>query len=214
MDVYGALYAAWGPQYWWPGRTRLEIMIGAILTQNTAWSNVEKAIRNLKRHNALNLNSLSRASHQELAEWIRPAGYFNVKAVRLKDFVQAIELRFDGNLRKMFACETRELRDWLLSINGIGRETADSMLLYAGKRPVFVIDAYTCRMLVRHHWIAEDAYYEDMARLMEAGLPENVPLYNEFHALIVRLGQKHCGPKARCKGCPLERWLPRRPEGN
>jgi len=206
MKVYDKLFAAWGPQHWWPGETRLEIIVGAILTQNTAWTNVEKAIVNLKKARALNLERLHRASRDELAAWIRPAGYFNIKAKRLKCFFDALHNTFDGSLRKMFARETAELRAWLLNVNGIGPETADSILLYAGNRPVFVIDAYTKRFMSRHGWCAGNAPYDELAAQMVSCLPNDIQLYNEYHALIVHLGKDFCRPKPRCEQCPLNCW--------
>lgn len=208
LKVYQALFERWGPQHWWPGRTRLEVIVGAILTQNTAWSNVEKAIRNLRRNRALNLQVLHESRISELAGWIRPAGYFNIKARRLKSFVNTIQQSFDGNLRKLFALGTPELRDFLLNVNGIGPETADSILLYAARRPVFVVDAYTRRFLIRHQWLNPNSSYDDIAYLMKSAVPCDIQLYNEYHALIVRLGKEHCRTRPDCAGCPLQRWLP------
>lgn len=207
-EVYRLLFNQWGPQFWWPGRTRLEIIVGAILTQNTAWTNVEKAIRRLREARALNLRRLHEADLKTLAEWIRPAGYFNVKARRLRSFTQLMFDRFGGDLRRLFALETPALREVLLSVNGIGPETADSILLYAAGRPVFVVDAYTRRFMMRHGWIGSGATYDDIACVFVAGLPRRVALYNEYHALIVALGKDLCRPKPRCAECPLRSWLP------
>lgn len=209
--VYRALFRAWGPQHWWPGRTRLEIIVGAILTQNTAWPNVEKAIARLRRARALNLRALHRAPRKRLAEWIRPAGYFRVKARRLRAFTSLVARRFGGKLENLLALPTPVLRKTLLSVHGIGPETADSILLYAAGRPVFVVDAYTRRVLSRHGWISPRASYDDIARLFTSSLPRRARLYNEYHALLVRLGKEHCRPRARCEGCPLQPWLPKRP---
>ncbi len=206
--VYRTLYRTWGPQHWWPGRTRLEIIVGAILTQNTAWTNVERAIRRLRQARALNLPALRAASLDHLAGWIRPAGYFNVKARRLKSFVSFLYASYAGRLDRLFAEPDERLRRTLLSVNGIGPETADSILLYAAQRPVFVVDAYTRRVLVRHGWIRSRATYDDIASFMTAHLPRDIRLFNEFHALIVRLGEEHCRPTPRCDTCPLQRWLP------
>ncbi len=208
VQVYHELYRAWGPQHWWPGRTRFEIIVGAILTQNTAWTNVEKAIRRLRKEGALNPDTLHRAPLRTLANWIRPAGYFNVKARRLRAFTDLLFERFDGKLNRLFALDTPALRDVLLGVNGIGPETADSILLYAANRPQFVIDAYTKRVLVRHGWISPSATYDDMARLFMDLLPGNVDIFNEYHALFVRLGKYHCKPKPRCDVCPLKHRLP------
>lgn len=207
--IYRDLYRAWGPQHWWPGRTRFEIIVGAILTQNTAWTNVEQAIRRLRDAGALEPTVLHRVDLRTLADWIRPAGYFNVKARRLRAFTDLLFDQFDGKLRRLFALDTARLREVLLSVNGIGPETADSILLYAGKRPRFVIDAYTRRVLVRHGWIGRRAGYEEMADLFMCALPEDVQLYNEFHALFVRLGKYHCKARPQCETCPLRNLLPR-----
>jgi len=207
--VYSLLYAQWGPQYWWPGRTRLEIIVGAILTQNTAWTNVEKAIRRLRKAGALNLRRLHGADLKSLADWIRPAGYFNVKARRLRAFTQMMFDLFGGDLRRLFALETPALREVLLGVNGIGPETADSILLYAGGRPVFVVDAYTRRFMMRHGWIGAEATYDDIAQIFTGGLARDTVLYNEYHALIVALGKNLCRPKPKCVECPLMPFLPR-----
>ncbi len=206
-EAYDALYARWGAQHWWPGDTRLEMMLGAILTQNTAWTNVEKAIANLRMAGALQLRVLESASAEQIAEWIRPAGYFNQKANYILVMVSSISERFDGSLNKLFALDTPTLRRELLSWKGIGPETADSILLYAGKRPVFVVDAYTRRFLTRHGWCRESTSYQEIAGLFMDNLPEDAPLFNEYHALIVRLGKEHCRTKPRCEGCPLEKYL-------
>jgi endonuclease III related protein len=209
MEVYRRLLAAWGRQGWWPGRTRLEIAVGAILTQNTAWTNVEKAIRRLRRAHALNLPTLHAAPLDQLAEWIRPAGYFRVKARRLRAFTTLVTDQFGGDLRRLFALDTESLRQTLLSVNGIGPETADSILLYAGERTVFVVDAYTRRFLTRHEWLRAKATYDEVAHVMMTGVPRDVSVYNEYHALVVSLGKNFCRPAPRCSECPLRRWLPR-----
>lgn len=206
--AYAALFERWGEQHWWPCDTRLEMMIGAILTQNTAWINVEKAIDTLRNNGALALDKLYSASADQISEWIRPAGYFNQKAGYIKIMVSTIYDRFDGSLNKLFALDTPTLRKELLSWKGVGPETADSILLYAAERPVFVVDAYTKRILVRHGWCSEKAGYEEIAKLFTDTLPEDVKLFNEYHALIVRLGKSHCRSKPECKGCPLESLLP------
>ena len=208
--VYRLLFTRWGPQHWWPGRTRLEIIVGAILTQNTAWTNVEKAIRRLRKAGALNLRRLHAADLETLADWIRPAGYFNVKARRLRAFTQMMVTLFGGDLRRLFALETPVLREVLLGVNGIGPETADSILLYAGERPVFVVDAYTRRFMMRHGWAGAGATYDDIARIFMGCLSDDAALYNEYHALIVALGKDLCRPAPRCTECPLRPLLPRR----
>ncbi len=208
QPAYKALFNRWGEQHWWPGRTRLEMMLGAILTQNTAWTNVEKAIVTLQLNNALNIQTLKKTSVEKMAQWIRPAGYFNQKASYIKAMVEIIHNRFNGSLNPLFALDTPTLREELLSWKGIGPETADSILLYAAKRPVFVVDAYTKRFLSRHGWCDEKATYDSIAKLFTDQLPADVQLYNEYHALIVRLGKEHCNTKPKCAGCPLEKFLP------
>ena len=203
QTVFRQLFRRFGPQHWWPGRTRLEVVIGAILTQNTAWTNVEKAIRRLRAARALNLPALHGADLKTLAEWIRPAGYFNVKARRLRAFTTLVVEDFGGDLRRLFALETSALRARLLAVNGIGPETADSILLYAAERPVFVVDAYTRRFMSRHGWVLAHAPYDEVARAFTRHLPLEVALYNEYHALIVALGKYFCRPTPRCAECPL-----------
>lgn len=210
--VFRVLLGHFGPQGWWPGRTRLEIMVGAILTQNTAWSNVERAISRLRRERALNLAKLHSVSLRRLAGWIRPAGYFRIKARRLRAFTSWIVRNFDHDLRRLFALPTDRLRRELLAIPGIGPETADSILLYAGKRPVFVVDAYTRRILERHGWIEARATYDEVASLFVQQLPRDARLFNEYHALIVALGKTYCRSRPRCEDCPLKLFLPRMPK--
>lgn len=205
--AYDALFDRWGEQHWWPAQTRLEMMLGAILTQNTAWTNVENAIEILRNNGALVLDSLNKASLEQLVEWIRPAGYFNRKAGYIKGMTEAIHRRFNGSIDELFALGTLPLRKELLSWKGIGPETADSILLYAGKRPVFVVDTYTKRFLFRHGWCDVNASYDQVTKVFAENLPEDVPLYNEYHALIVRLGKEHCNTKPKCSGCPLEIFL-------
>lgn len=206
MPVYRTLYRRLGPQHWWPGRTRLEVAVGAILTQNTAWSNVEKAIRRLRAAGALDLRRLHTADLDTLADWIRPAGYFRVKARRLRSFTDMVYRRFGGRLGRLFALPTDEMRRVLLEVNGIGPETADSIVLYAARRPVFVVDAYTRRVLERHGWMRPAASYDEIAALFTRRVPRRESLYNEYHALIVALGKTWCRPKPHCGDCPLRRW--------
>jgi len=212
MTVYRALFKAWGAQHWWPAETLFEVMVGAVLTQNTAWSNVEKAMANLKLGRLLTPAGLDRAPESRLAAFIRPSGYYNVKAKRLKNLVGFIRDRYSGSLGKMFSRDPAELRRGLLSVNGIGPETADAILLYAANMPFFVVDAYTKRVFSRHAFIAPDAAYDDVRNLFMDNLPADARLYNEFHALIVRLGKEHCRKKnPLCKLCPLAPFLPSRP---
>ncbi|MCZ7649017.1 MAG: endonuclease III domain-containing protein [Planctomycetota bacterium] len=204
--IYDALYEAWGPQGWWPGETPFEVMVGAILTQNCAWTNVVKAIASLKRERMLEPRALHEASHERVAELIRPTGYFNVKARRLKSFLAWFMREAGGDEKSLRAIPTPVLRERLLSVNGLGRETADSILLYALGRRIFVIDAYTRRILKRHRVIAGDEPYDDLRAMFEAHMPKRRKLYNEYHGLIVNAGKDHCRPAARCAGCPLARF--------
>jgi endonuclease-3 related protein len=198
---YQKLLAEYGPQGWWPGQTRAEIIVGAILTQNTAWTNVEKALSRLRTNSALNFQTLAETPQKILAEWIRPSGYFNQKAGYLKAFAQMLVEEYGGSLNWLFKLETPELRKTLLAVKGIGPETADSILLYAAKRPVFVVDAYTRRFLAAHGYKKQsEASYDEIAAFFTAQLPENVPLFNEYHALIVRRAKDH--PIKRGAGAP------------
>ena len=206
--MYTRLFAAYGPQGWWPGDTPFEVAVGAVLTQNTAWVNVEKAIRNLKKAGALSFRGMKRLSERRLARLIRPSGYFNQKARKLRALLAWLEARggASGSVRRALAGPLAEVRASLLAVHGIGPETADSILLYAGGRPVFVIDAYTRRALARHGLPrAISADYEELRARFESSLPRRVPLYNEFHALFVRVGKERCAAREpRCPQCPLE----------
>lgn len=206
MEMYRLLLRHFGPQDWWPGETALEVMVGAVLTQNTNWSNVEKAISNLKKNHLMSLMALSTLSLPELAESIRPAGYFNVKAGRLKNLVRFVFERYDGSLPRLLNEETRALRENLLGVKGIGPETADSILLYAAKRPVFVVDAYTYRILNRHAMADDQVEYHELQAYFLDHLPPNASLFNEFHALLVRTGKMYCRKKPLCGSCPLGEW--------
>jgi endonuclease-3 related protein len=170
QKYYGALFRAWGPQHWWPGESPFEVIVGAYLTQNTSWTNVEKALVNLRAADALTVSGMRRASLKELESMIRPAGYFRHKAHRLKLFVRFLDEGYGGSLEKLFSCPTEKLRKELLSLQGIGPETADAILLYAGNHPVFVVDAYTRRILNRHLALSEKADYEEIRRLFEEAL--------------------------------------------
>jgi endonuclease-3 related protein len=204
-EIYELLAKRFGPQYWWPGETRFEIIVGAILTQNTNWANVEKAIANLKNADALSPDNLYKLNVIELAELIRPAGYFNIKARRLKSFLSWLFEQYDGRLENLDQLQTDRFREELLSIKGIGPETADSILLYAFDRPIFVVDTYTARIVARHDLIEPPFDYEQLQQLFESNLPSDVQMFNEYHALLVRTGKEFCRPKARCQGCPLSR---------
>ncbi len=207
-EVYRRLDAAWGPQHWWPGETTLEIMLGAVLTQNTAWSNVERAIANLKAAGALSVEALLALPPDELAALIRPAGYFNVKARRLRALLEW--LRLHGGVDALAGWPTERLRAGLLSVHGVGPETADDILLYAFGRPVFVIDAYTRRILGRVGLVEPKADYEALRARIEAELGPDAPLFNQFHALIVVHGKEVCRPKPRCGRCVLAGDCPRK----
>ncbi len=200
--VYETLFEAFGPQDWWPGETQLEVIIGAVLTQNTAWQNVERAIANLKEAGLLTIQALHDVQQERLAELIRPSGYFNIKAKRLKAMVDF--LSENGGIENLAEGSTKDLRKALLEINGVGEETADSILLYAFNRPVFVVDAYTKRIFHRIGLLEENASYRKVQNYFENRLPTDVALYNEYHALIVRLGKEVC-KKTRplCKTCPI-----------
>lgn len=204
MQIYHLLYDRYGPQKWWPADDRFEMITGAILTQNTNWKNVEKAISNLKHAHVMKPETLHSMEQQSLAQLIRPAGYYNIKANRLKNFLNFLYTEYDGDLDRLETIATDELRQQLLSIKGIGAETADSILLYAFGRNVFVVDAYTCRIFVRHLMIEPDAGYEQIREYFESSLPGDTDLFNEYHALLVQLGKEYCKPKAKCHGCPLE----------
>lgn len=206
--MFSLLFNHFGAQGWWPADTTLEVIVGTVLTQNTNWKNAAKAIENLKNRNLLSINGIYLLHETELAQEIRPAGYFNIKAKRLKNLISFIMERYQGELSLLFEEETQILRECLLSIKGIGPETADSILLYAGNRPVFVIDTYTHRILMRHSMCDEQATYHELQEFFEDNLPEDSPFFNEFHALIVQTGKNFCRKKPLCENCPLEQWEP------
>ncbi|MDA8078113.1 MAG: endonuclease III domain-containing protein [Nitrospiraceae bacterium] len=204
MDIYRRLFAVYGPQHWWPGETPFEVAVGAILTQNTNWGNVEKAISNLRNAHALHSHDLHRMPAGRLAQLIRPAGYFNIKAKRLKNFISLLVSDYDGCMKQMKADTQENLRKKLLDVNGIGPETADSIMLYGLDKPVFVIDAYTKRVLSRHNIMNHDESYDAFQGLFHRQLKRELRLYNEYHALFVRVCKNHCKTKPHCDGCPLE----------
>jgi endonuclease-3 related protein len=236
-EYYAALFRYYGPQNWWPARSRFEVIVGAYLTQNTNWSNVEKAISNLRRARLLTVNAVRQARLAELEELVRPSGYFRQKARKLKTFIAFLDQKYSGSLDRMFAQPTGKLRAELLALNGVGPETADSILLYAGKHPAFVVDAYTRRVLQPHGVIHAKTGYEEIRSLVERALTSATPAslhvqkpgsdprhrsspmsraprselaqhYNELHALIVRVGNHYCRKTAQCEGCPLQNFLP------
>lgn len=203
--IYRQLYTYFGPQHWWPAKSPFEVIVGAILAQNTSWSNVERAIANLRGCNLLEAYALCRLTDAKLAKIIRPAGYYNVKSKRLKNFIRFFIERYQGKISRMALECPASLRDSLLRINGIGPETADSVLLYALKKPVFVVDAYTKRFLLRHKLIKEDAGYEEIQGFFTRGLRKDVELFNEYHALLVKLGKEFCLKKnPKCSICPVK----------
>ncbi len=205
IKIYNKLYDFYGPQGWWPGRSRFEIIVGAILTQNTAWSNVEKAIKNLRAGKFLSSPSrLHRMDTKKLARLIRPAGYYNVKSRHLKNFTEFLITKYNGDLGRMAKVQTYRLRQELLAINGVGPETCDSILLYAFLRPLFIIDAYTRRIFSRHGLFDRDSTYESLQSVFMNNLPSEENIFNEYHALIVRLGKDYCRKSPICGGCPLK----------
>lgn len=237
LSYYRSLLARYGPQNWWPAQSRFEVVVGAYLTQNTNWSNVEKAISNLRRGRALSLSAMRELRLARLQQLIRPSGYFRQKALRLKTFIRYLDTRYSGSLDRLFSQPTAQLRAELLALNGVGQETADSILLYAGNHPVFVVDAYTRRILERHGVVGPKTGYEEIRALIERAItsaaPELLTLpqtgmdprhpasrmsrmarhelaqhYNELHALIVRAGNSFCRSAPQCEGCPLKDFLP------
>jgi endonuclease III related protein len=208
---YKALSRAYGPQQWWPAKTKFEVIVGAFLTQNTAWTNVERALVNLRRAGILNVAGIRGASLVQLEQLVRPSGYFRQKASRLKTFVAFLDREYGGSLRGMFAQPTTSLREQLLALNGVGPETADAILLYAGQHPVFVVDAYTRRILERHSIMPVSSRYDEIRELFQQALTngaQSAVIFNQAHALIVQVGKNHCRKEASCKGCPLRKFLP------
>lgn len=241
LEYYRALLLRWGPQNWWPAQSRLEVIVGAYLTQNTNWTNVEKAMANLRRARVLSIKGLRELPLDELQQLVRPSGYFRQKAEKLKTFIRFLDTNYSGSLGRMFSQPTEKLRAELLALNGIGPETADSILLYAGNHPVFVVDAYTRRIFERHGIVAPKARYDDIRLLIEDALtraaPEQLQFqelgsdprhpvsrmsrvsrnelaqhYNELHALIVRAGNLYCRSTPKCEGCPLQKFLTAKPK--
>jgi endonuclease-3 related protein len=203
-QVYERLLATYGPQGWWPGDdSAFTVVVGAILTQSAAWANVEKALANLERAGALSPCGLLRLSEEELARLVRPSGYYNAKARKLCAFAQMLAADFGGSLERLFSLPLEELRARLLSTHGIGQETADDILLYAARRPVFVVDAYTRRIFSRLGLRPEREAYEDWQGLFTSALPRDVTLFNEYHALLVRHGKAACRKVPLCEGCCL-----------
>lgn len=207
-EVYRTLLNALGPQQWWPAESPFEVMVGAMLVQNTAWKNVEYAIRNLRDAGLLDPHRLSAVAEPELAELIRPAGYYRLKAKRLRHLVEYFVTRFDGSIDAMRAVPTDVLREELLAVHGIGPETADSILNYALDKSALVVDAYTHRIWTRHGWIDPDSDYHALQAEVARGVPDDPQTYNEMHALLVNVGHHWCKRTPKCEGCPLQQLLP------
>lgn len=203
---YDKLFTAFGPQQWWPAETRDEVIIGAVLTQNTAWTNVERAIVNLKAASVMTVRDVHELDVDALAELVKPAGTFRVKARRLKALADWIDRNYGCELDLMFRADPMTLRESLLSVAGVGPETADAILLYAGGVATFVVDAYTQRILRRHFLVEPGASYDQTKTICESSLPKDARVYNECHALLVELGKRFCRPTARCDQCPLRLW--------
>ena len=215
-EIMERLFNAYGPQHWWPAKMRFEVIVGAYLTQNTAWRNVELATNNLRRARMISPSALHRAKVSTLEQLIRPSGYYRQKAANLKAFVQYLYTNYSGSLSNLFRRATPTLRRELLSLPGVGPETADCILLYAANRPVFVVDVYARRLFFRHGLVRQDSSYAEIQSLVEsqfAALPgrsasDLTQKFNEFHALIVEVGKHHCRKEARCQNCPLQSCLP------
>lgn len=205
LEIYSRLYDHYGPQNWWPGETPFEILVGAVLTQNTSWTNVVKAITALKDRGLLSYDALHAASAEEIAAAIRPSGYYNLKARRLANLLKMIAERYDGELTQLLADSTANARENLLQVQGVGPETADAILLYCGNHPLFVVDAYTHRVFSRHRLAPEECGYHELQELFTANLPEDPRLFNEYHALIVMVGKEFCKKGTPlCEHCPLK----------
>lgn len=204
-EAYRLLYDHFGPQGWWPGETPFEVIVGAVLTQNTSWSNVVKAIANLKEADLLSYQRLVRLRPDEIAEHIRPSGYYNLKARRLKNLLEMIENSYEGELDLLFSDDVASARKNLLAVKGIGPETADSILLYGGGHPVFVVDTYTHRVFSRHLMVEEESDYGTIQAAFLDNLEHEVQLFNEYHALIVRVAAAYCKKThPLCDKCPLQ----------
>lgn len=209
LRYFRALLKAYGPQRWWPARTPFEVIVGAILTQGVSWKNVESAINALRRAGLLDPRRMRRAPLPRLTRLIRPTGYYNQKARKLRAFLTFLEREHGGDLRSLLRQPASALRSQLLGIPGIGPETADSIVLYASGKPSFVVDAYTRRVFARHTLIAGGEPYDDLRARLQSSLPRRARIYNEYHALLVRVGKEHCRRRAPlCSGCPLEAFLP------
>ena len=212
LDIFQTLLSSFGKRNWWPGETELEIIVGAILTQNTSWKNVEKAIYNMKAQGVLDVDTLHAITKDQLGEIIKPSGFYNQKSSRLKLFINVLHENFNKSIDTLKYFDTNYLRNLLLGISGIGPETADSILLYALNRPVFVVDAYTKRFIKNHRLYDGNGKYDDVQQFFMTNLPHDTYLFNEYHALIVCLCQNYCKKKPECIICPLNKEL--RTHGN
>lgn len=204
QEIYDRLYQFYGPQNWWPAESRIEMLVGAVLTQNTNWQNVRKAIETLRTEGMLSFDALSSLPVDTLSLFIKPSGYYNLKARRLKNLLRMIEDEYGGRLDDLLETEPYSARESLLSVKGIGPETADSILLYAGGHPLFVVDAYTHRVFSRHNLVPDDCDYQSLQDLFMDNLPHDSRLFNEYHALIVKTAKQFCKKnKPLCEKCPL-----------
>lgn len=206
QEMYRLLHDTFGSQGWWPGETPFEVALGAILTQNTNWRNVARVIEGLKAEGSLDPLVLGEFPEAGLAQRFRSAGYYNIKARRVKNFLDFFADHFASSMDRMAEADWQSLRADLLELHGIGPETADSILLYALHKPTFVVDAYTFRILSRHNLVTDPCSYEELRQFFMDRLSPEVSLYQEFHALLVRVGKDFCRPQPRCPGCPLENW--------
>lgn len=208
LEIYDLLDGHFGPLHWWPAESPFEVMIGAVLTQNTSWKNVEKSIASLQQANLLSFFSLLALPEQDLAGYIRSSGYYNLKAKRLKNLLLMIDREYHGDVDALFADDTRRARQLLLQVKGIGPETADSILLYGGGHPTFVVDAYTYRILSRHSMIPEECDYQYIQDLFMDNLEHDAPMFNQYHALLVRTAKHYCKKTdPLCDRCPLQKLL-------
>lgn len=204
LKIYDLMLKTFGPQHWWPAQEDFEVVVGAILTQSVSWKNVEKAIENLKTENLLSLDGILTTEKEKLGGLIRSTMYYNQKSDKLRRFCHYIQENYHGNIKKLFEKGVYEMRQELLGIKGIGPETADSIILYAAHKPIFVVDAYTRRIFSRVGLFSEDVKYQEMQDLFMDNLPTDVKLFNEYHALIVKLGKDYCKKtKPFCKKCPI-----------
>lgn len=201
--IYKKLLSRFGKQNWWPGDSALECALGAILTQNTSWVNAEKAISNLKSVMNINISNIDAISADELSHTIKPSGFYIRKAQSIKRLAELIKKEYGGDIEKMKDAETNFIREQLLSIKGIGPETADCILLYVLEKPAFVVDKYTYRILFRHGFVENDTTYESMQRLFMENLETDTEMFGEYHAQIVQVGKKYCKKRADCEDCPL-----------